>query len=450
MAEERRNGSGATSELKRVLTFKDLLFTCVGGIIGSGIMSIMGITIGMTGRSVPISMFFAAVFVLLGITPIIIITGTVRIRGGQYTIVGMLAGKRMSGLFIIIDVATNISLSMYALSFADYFLAFFPDVPRRLVAAAVLTFFWILNMLGIDKMAKLQNLIVFVLMLALALFAVYGLPNVSPDYLTEDFAPNGFTGMITAAALLYFATSGGQLIAGLSGEAKNPTRDIPRAIIISTFSVAVLYAVVAVVAAGVLPVDQVANKPLTDVARTVLPTPLYVFFMVGGAMFAIVSTLNAQLACAPKALLQACSDGWFPKKMAYIHPKYKTPMVLLTFYYLVGMLPIIFGFDIGLVANLTVCLSQINFIIISWNLVKLPGLIPELWEKSSFRMSPGALKIWSRVAVCVGFIQLWLLARDLSVPMLIGNVCYFIFALIFSKVRSKSPDINIEVSYEAN
>lgn len=450
MGAEKQLGSEVTAGLKRVLTFKDLLFTSIGGIIGAGIMSIMGITIGMTGRSVPVSMVFAAVFVLLGIAPIIIISGTVRIRGGQYTIVGMLAGKRLAGLFIIIDVATNISLSMYALSFADYFLAFVPDLPRKVIAIALLTFFWILNMFGIDKMAKLQNIIVVTLMAALALFAVYGLPNVTPDYLTRDFAPNGFMGIITAAALLYFATAGGQLIAGLSGEAQNPTRDIPRAIIISTLLVAALYAVVAVVASGVLPVAQVANKPLTDVAKTVLPAPLYVFFMVGGAMFALISTLNAQLACAPKALLQACADGWFPRKLAYLHPKYKTPLVLLTFYYLVGVLPIIAGFDIGLVANLTVCLSQINFMIISWNVVKLPGLMPDIWEKSSFKMSPVILKVWSRVAVLVGIIQLWLLARDLSLPMLAGNVCYFIFAWVFSKKRSESPDVKMEISYEAN
>lgn len=220
-----------TKDLKRVLTFKDLLLTSIGGIIGAGIMSIMGITIGMTGRSVPISLLFAAVFVLLGITPII--SGTVRIRGGQYTMVGMLARKKLSGLFIIINVATNILLSMYALSFADYFLAFVPQVPRKLIAIAVLTLFWALNMFGIDKMAK------------------------------------------------------------------------------------------------------------------------------------------------------------------------------------------------------------------------LPELVPEIWEKSSFKMSPRMLKVWSRVAILVGIVQLYLLARDLSLPLIIGNVASFIFALIFCNVRSKSPDVQMEISYEA-
>lgn len=197
-----------TKDLKRVLTFKDLLLTSIGGIIGAGIMSIMGIT------------------------PIII-SGTVRIRGGQYTMVGMLARKKLSGLFIIINVATNISLSMYALSFADYFLAFVPQVPRKLIAIAVLTLFWALNMFGIDKMAK------------------------------------------------------------------------------------------------------------------------------------------------------------------------------------------------------------------------LPELVPEIWEKSSFKMSPRMLKVWSRVAILVGIVQLYLLARDLSLPLIIGNVASFIFALIFCNVRSKSPDVQMEISYEA-
>lgn len=64
-------------------------------------------------------------------------------------------------------------------------------------------------------------------------------------------------------------------------------------------------------------------------------------------------------------------------------------------------------------------------------------------------MSPRMLKVWSRVAILVGIVQLYLLARDLSLPLIIGNVASFIFALIFCNVRSKSPDVQMEISYEA-
>jgi APA family basic amino acid/polyamine antiporter len=124
----------------------------------------------------------------------------------------------------------------------------------------------------------------------------------------------------------------------LGGEAKNPVRDIPLAMIISTLSVAVLYALLAYVAAGVLPVEQVAGKPLTQVAETVLPKPLFIFFIVGGAMFALASTLNSQFAASTKPLLQGSSDGWLPRKLAYIHPKFKTPWVWLI---LIGAIAVI-------------------------------------------------------------------------------------------------------------
>lgn len=64
-------------------------------------------------------------------------------------------------------------------------------------------------------------------------------------------------------------------------------------------------------------------------AKEILPSVLYVFFVVGGAMFALVSTLNSQLAWATKPVMQACVDGWFPKKLALLHPKYKLQYIFL-------------------------------------------------------------------------------------------------------------------------
>ncbi|MCD7895127.1 MAG: APC family permease [Planctomycetaceae bacterium] len=304
----------STRDLKRVLGFKELMSTSVGQIIGAGIMSLMGIAIGMTGRSVPVAFLIAAFFSVISIIPLVIIAGTVRMRGGQYTMTALLAGKRFAGVFIILFIAMNVGISMYALSFADYFLALFlPSVGRKTVAIAILIIFYLINMFGVDKMAKAQNLIVVVMVVALGLLAVFGIGKVDPDYLSGNLLPNGYKGLFSAAALLTFATGGAFLIVNLSAEAKNPTRDIPLTIVVSTLGVAVLYGFIAVVAAGVLPVETVAFKPLSLVAEAVFPPYLYVFFMVCGAMFALISTLNAQLAWATKLILQACVDGWFPQ-----------------------------------------------------------------------------------------------------------------------------------------
>ena len=97
-------------------------------------------------------------------------------------------------------------------------------------------------------------------------------------------------------AAAFWVVSGALLFVNLSAEAKNPTRDIPVVMLVSTLIVAILYGLIGIVAAGVLPVEQVAGENLSLVAGYILSRPLYVFFMTCGAMFALISTLNAQFA----------------------------------------------------------------------------------------------------------------------------------------------------------
>ncbi|MBF0747579.1 amino acid permease, partial [Gemella sp. 19428wG2_WT2a] len=135
---------------------------------------------------------------------------------------------------------------------------------------------------------------VIILILSLSCFVVFGLPKV--DYTVfqpETMFPAGFTGFFTAIGLVGFATGGAQFVAELGGEMKNPRRDLPIVIIGSTVLIGFFYALIAAVAVGVLPIEQVAGQPLTAVANEVLPKPVFVIFIVGGAMFALATTLNA-------------------------------------------------------------------------------------------------------------------------------------------------------------
>jgi APA family basic amino acid/polyamine antiporter len=443
----------STKELKRVLGFGDLMGIAIGQIIGAGIMSLMGIAIGLTGRSVTIAFMIAAVFAILSIIPLVIVSGTVRVRGGLYTITALLAGTRFAGVYIILFILSNVAIALYALSFAAYFMDLFlpgSEGMGKIIALGCLTVFYVLNLFGIDKMAKVQNIIVIIMCLSLGLFAAFGIGKVSPDFLREDFLTNGFSGLMSASAMLIFATGGAFVIVNESGEAKNPTRDIPLAVIISTLTVAVLYGFISIVASGVLPVSEVANRSLAAVAKTVLPAPVFYFFMVGGAMFALITTLNAQLGWSTKPVLQACVDGWFPKKLAYLHPKYKTPVILLTFFYLVGAIPIIVGFDMGSIASISNITVQIAFVIINIALFRLPRVIPEEWNQSKFKISPGMMRFFMVISALGAALPIYLLGRDLTPMLLIGNVAVIVLGIVYSFLRSRSGKVNMEISYEAN
>ncbi|MDN8836938.1 amino acid permease, partial [Staphylococcus aureus] len=79
---------------------------------------------------------------------------------------------------------------------------------------------------------------------------------------SSSMFPDGFTGFFTAVGLVSFATGGAQVVAELGGEMKNPKRDIPIVIIVATIFVGILYAFIASIAVGVLPIPEVAGRPL--------------------------------------------------------------------------------------------------------------------------------------------------------------------------------------------
>ena len=87
--------TSSTKQLKQVLGFWDLMGAAVGQIIGAGIMTLLGAAIAMTGRSVPVAFLIAAVITVCQYAPLVFISGAVRLRGGQYTMLTMLAGKNM-------------------------------------------------------------------------------------------------------------------------------------------------------------------------------------------------------------------------------------------------------------------------------------------------------------------------------------------------------------------
>ncbi len=440
----------STSQLNRVLGKKELYGIAFGHVIGSGIFALLGVGIAMTGKSVSIGMLISVVIVLMQALPLILISGTVRLRGGFYTIVGFMWGEKFAGFYVIVYFCANISLAMYALSAADYLQGIFTSIPITLTAFLVLTLFYVVNFFGIEGAAKLELVMVVIMAVALTAFIVYGMPHVDfGEYFSgDDFFSNGPISLLSCGVLLTWATAGASDMIMLSGEAKNPTKDLPQVIVVATLAVAVFYALISVVAAGVLPIDQVAGQPLTLVAAKIFPKPVYLFFVIGGALLALTTTLNASFAWVTKPILQASIDGWLPKKLGYIHPKYKTPVPILTIFYGIGLLPIFFGFNIALIADMTVLLNNILFIFICYGVVFMPKRIPELWAKSKFHCSNTKLHIAALIGGFSAVISVILLLTELGTREIVGTCVITVIAAIFGYIRHKSGKVDMEISYE--
>ena len=444
--------ASSTKDLARTLGKKELMGIAIGQIIGAGIMSMMGVAIAMTGRSANLAFMLSAVFTMFTFFPSIFITSCIRMRGGMYTQMAIFAGDKWAGYYSVVYFITNMSLAMYALSFAQYAIALLPSGgSEKMIALIVGTAFFVLNYFGVDLMTKIQNLLVVVLVLSLSMFAVFGLPHVDlVNYFSNAdglFLTDGIGGFLTATAYLGFATGGATVILGVSAECKNPTKDIPFVIIVSTVSVAILYGLVATAAAGVLPVAEVANQPLTLVANQILPQPLYVLFIVGGAMFALATTLNSQIMSCTKPVMQSCEDGWFPQSLASLS-KFKTPWKILVIYYVILVVPILLDLQISQISSIVQILGYINNLIFTITAMKLPKMFPEAWEKSQYKVPTPVFNTLMIITCIAILIQASFMIKSMTPQLIIFNVAVMAVGFIWAFYRTGSGKAKPTVSYE--
>ncbi|PTI59293.1 amino acid transporter [Staphylococcus xylosus] len=433
------------TNLKKVLGFTDVLGIAIGQIIGAGVMSLTGIGIQMTGSGITPAFILSAVITLLTMFPIAILGSTLPTTGGMYQYTSRLLSPKTGIFWLMLFMFLQITLSLYALSFAQYLEGLFPGVPVRTVAFLLLTILFIVNIVGIKSASIIGNLMVITLIIALSCFIIFGIPHVNFGvFNSSSMLPDGFTGFFTAVGLVSFATGGAQVVAELGGEMKNPKRDIPIVIIVATIFVGILYAFIASIAVGVLPIPEVAGRPLTSVAKEILPTPIFIFFMIGGAMFALATTLNSTFTWVTKSLLIAIHDGYLPKVLGHVNKRFGTPHWLLLIFYIIGALPIVTGMSLNVVAQLGTGISLIVFAFPALAVTQLPKKYPEAYKQSPFKVPYPVLIVIAITAIVVLLYQSYLLISDLKIGYMIGTLIYILLSAAIAQVSHTKANLNID------
>lgn len=432
------------TNLKKVLGLTDVLGIAIGQIIGAGVMSLTGIGIQMTGSGITPAFILSAVITLLTMFPIAILGSTLPTTGGMYQYTSRLLSPKTGIFWLMLFIFLQITLSLYALSFAQYLEGLFPGVPVRTVAFSLLTILFIVNIIGIKSASIIGNLMVITLIVALSCFIIFGIPHVNFGvFNSNSMFPDGFTGFFTAVGLVSFATGGAQVVAELGGEMKNPKRDIPIVIIVATIFVGILYAFIASIAVGVLPIPEVVGRPLTSVAKEILPTPIFIFFMIGGAMFALATTLNSTFTWVTKSLLIAIHDGYLPKALGHVNKRFGTPHWLLLIFYIIGAIPIVTGMSLNVVAQLGTGISLIVFAFPALAVTQLPKKYPEAYKQSPFKVPYPVLIVIAVTAIIVLLYQSYLLISDLKISYIIGTLVYILLSLAIAQISNSKANLNI-------
>ena len=179
---------------------------------------------------------------------------------------------------------------------------------------------------GVRESASFNNWMVGLKLGIIAFFAIFGAFYVKPEN-WHPFAPNGFHGIASAAAIIFFAYIGFDAVSTAAEESRNPQRDMPRAILGSLAVCTVIYIAVAAVLTGMLHWNQLGTaEPLaTAFSNLGMNWPALVISL--GAVFATTSVLLVFQLGQPRIFFSMGRDGLLPSWAAKVHPKFHTPYV---------------------------------------------------------------------------------------------------------------------------
>lgn len=427
----------------------ELYALSLGQVIGVGVITLIGPMIAVTGKSVWLAYLFAVIFGFVSLIPYIFITGTLRFGGGVYSYVASTLDYRVSGMLAITFIPTTMGLASLGTSFGMYFNSLFPMVPGKVAGVAIVLIFFVINLFGVNVMSKVQKYATWLLIAGLLLFVIAGAFQIQYpeifDVMADDFMATGSAGFNAAIATFMYSTVGYSLIMTYGGQARNAKRDLPWVYVATGLSLIVLYVGVAIVAVGVLPLEEVAGQSMVAVARTILPAPLFVAFIICGPMMALLTTINASMIYYQLPFRQSCEDGWLPKSWS-ISNKNGACLPILIFCTVMGVLPQLFDFSITTITNnLQLLTSSMSFIYF-WAFFKLPTKYPQAWKKSRLHVSNGLYYVLVTIALCVQLFIFFNACKSLTVQIVVVSLGAMIACMAYGFFRAKSDDVQIKTS----
>ena len=148
-----------------ILERGDLFAIAVGMVIGSGMVTLIGPAMAMTGYSVWLAYLTAIVMGFFMVFPYIILGGTMRVAGGPYSIVTNLSGVSAGGLVAYTKLVTPILNSSFALALGLYVNNLLPGITVKAIAVVGICILFVLNLLGMDIFAKVSKILSTVLLI---------------------------------------------------------------------------------------------------------------------------------------------------------------------------------------------------------------------------------------------------------------------------------------------
>jgi amino acid transporter len=369
-----------------------LAASIINAVIGAGIFNVPAALAAAIGPYAPWA--FVVCAIAIGAVAICFAEGGSRVptSGGAYGYIAAAFGP-MTGYVAgtMLYFSNVLACGGIAAALADAVVSVLPASLRAAahvtVIVAAIGGIALVNIRGVALGARLINTMTLIKLIPLAVFLVVGAAAMHAANFVQSAAQTSAqdsSGIGRALILALFAFTGMETSMCASGEVKNPTRTIPRALLIAMLAVTFVYVGVQVVAQGILgPALAGASVPLADAMARV--GPVLRLMMVLGAAVSMFGWIGSDILCSPRILFALSRDGLLPAMFGRLHTSRATPHVAIVCYAALAIgLALTGSFaELAVLSTLAVAPLYIAACAAAWRLAR--GRVAIAGEPLSFR-----------------------------------------------------------------
>lgn len=402
-------------ELERTIGLTGGLTIGIGTMIGAGIFVFPGIAAGNAGPAAAVSFAIGGIIALLVALPASELATAMPRSGGGYYFVSRSMG---TGPGAIVGLGLWLGLvfasAFYLVGLGHYATAVFSEVGVELPGSPVIllgVLFAVtltgISIAGTDNTTTIQNIIVGILLVILSIVLSYGLLDAfgvfGRETVPETFVPRGYFPVLTTAALVFTSYLGFAQVATVAGDIKQPSRNLPLAMVGSVLVVTLFYVFTIFVATSTFRADELATlgeTAMVEVGREFLGLSGAVAMLFAG-LLATFSSANASILSASRTVYALSRDALLPRRASEINLQYGTPHFAL----LAAGGPIVVLVATGqveILAEVASFLHLIMYALICLAVIVLRRRDPS-WYEPSFSMpgSPFLPAIGAIASVCL-------------------------------------------------
>ncbi len=311
--------------MKKALKLKELIAIAVGGMIGGGIFTILGIAVNMIGFLAPFAIAFGGVFALFAAYSYVKLGVYYKDEGATYAFFKRTFQKSdlaaaFIGWYTVFGYISTLSLYSYTFSAYVGSLFGFDEFLRKIFALLIISFFALINLKSVKLMGEVEDLMVylkliilFVISIALISVSKYNFSSFLHTF-SSDLSHSSFLMFLMVASVTFVAYEGFQLVTNAVKDMENPDKNIPRAIYFAVILVAGIYFVIALGAVLSVKVELLVKYKefaLAYAAKDALGKFAEIL-VITGAVLATSSAINSTMYGAPHQMARIADDGYLP------------------------------------------------------------------------------------------------------------------------------------------